>query len=133
MQQASQEQKELWAVPVAQGLQAPQVIKVPQVTQEHLGPLVGLAHQVFADQTVVLAVKVLLDYREILAAVALQETPVLLDRLDLRDREETWDLLELLEAVDQLDLQACQVTCAVVQCSIPCRNYRTTSNAQGCQ
>ena len=73
VEQASQDQKELRAVSAVEGSQVRQESKVIQVTKEHLALQVQSAHQVFVDQMAVLAFKVLLDYREILAAVALQE------------------------------------------------------------
>ena len=109
MARVPQDAKVFWAAQVALGLQAHQVSKVIQVTREHQALLVRLVHQVFAVQTAVLAIEVRLDYQETLAAVALQETPVLLDRWDLRDRRDRLDLLEQLETLDKLDLLACKV------------------------
>jgi len=114
VEQASQDQKEFWAVLVAQALQAPQVCRVIQVTLGALALSVHLANQVFAGQMAILAHKVLLDCLEILAALALKETSVPLDNLDLRGRREKLDSLDLLETLGPVDLLACQVICAAV-------------------
>jgi len=72
--------REFWAVPEALGLLARQVDRVTQVTRDRQAQLARLVHRVYVAQTAVPALKVRLGSRATQAAVALQETPVLLDR-----------------------------------------------------